>query len=273
MVGTEDSLNIHKKTARGRQGGLPPPTFSSLAEARDFLIYTWHDRTSSYDPINPEMAEEWAMRESTVVERRGETLSIFERYNAAFESFIATQGPSLSKAESQGVKVMQIHHFTAFVILNSQKTLVDVQMTWDPFIPVFEKIVNLAEEIISSDSSDPAQPVFSTDIGIIGPLYGVVSRCRDPVIRRRAIDIMKAAPRQEGIWNSILVARVAERVVEIEEQGLGLVTCCADVPDWARLSDVQPNFDAEHRRAVLSYSRRPSANAVVRSTYIEEIVW
>jgi hypothetical protein len=27
MFGTEDSLEVHKKTARGRQGGLPPSTF------------------------------------------------------------------------------------------------------------------------------------------------------------------------------------------------------------------------------------------------------
>jgi hypothetical protein len=269
MVGTDGNLMVHKKTARGRQGGRPPATFSSLAEARDFMVYTWHDRTTRYDSMSPETLEEC----ESIIERRGETLSIFEQYNAAFESFLATNGPSLTKFESQGVKVMQIHHCVAFAIINSQNTLVDGQMAWDPIVPVFEKIVNLAEEVISTDKSDPQQPVFSTDIGIIGPLYSVVSGCRDPVIRRRAIGIMKAAPRQEGIWNSLLVARVAERVVEIEEQGLGVVTCCADVPDWARLSDVQPNFDAEHRRAILSYTRRPSANAVLRSTYVEEIVW
>jgi hypothetical protein len=270
MIKTPDDPMIHKKTSKGRRGGHLPVTFVSLSEARDCFIYYWLECTNPREPIDLKSPEEIT---TIKAEWREQTLAIYDQYNASFRSFLALQGPKLNKSEWKGVKVLQIHHCVAFMSVNIGKAMMDDETVWDPHVPVFEKMVSLADEVVLLECSEQAPPVFSIDMGIIGPLYEVASKCRDPTIRRRAINIMKDAPRQEGIWNSSLVARVAERVVEIEEEGLGAVNCCADVPDWARLSDVDPSFAMEHRKAILSYSRRKSANEFVRSTFVEEIVW
>ena len=48
---------------------------------------------------------------------------------------------------------------------------------------------------------------------------------------------LKSSSRQAVVWNSFLTAKVAERLVEIEERRLGKDRCGNDVPVWARIND------------------------------------
>lgn len=57
------------------------------------------------------------------------------------------------------------------------------------------------------------------DMGWIAPLYFTAMNGPTPKIRREAIRILHASPHREGIFDAILVAAVAERVLEIEEKG------------------------------------------------------
>ena len=98
-------------------------------------------------------------------------------------------------------------------------------MAWDRFTARYEHIVELASLIVEPNPDGNTQkqrPEFSQDMNTVGPLYAVAHRCRDPVIRRKAVAILYAAPRQEGVWDSMLTARVAEKVISIEEEGLDL---------------------------------------------------
>ncbi|KAG0647407.1 hypothetical protein D0Z07_7185 [Hyphodiscus hymeniophilus] len=54
---------------------------------------------------------------------------------------------------------------------------------------------------------------------------------------------------------SILTGRVAERLVDLEEEGLEIESA-EDVPNWARVSGVDIRFDSDGRRAYLQYMRQ-----------------
>ncbi|KAL1891538.1 hypothetical protein Sste5346_007630 [Sporothrix stenoceras] len=60
---------------------------------------------------------------------------------------------------------------------------------------------------------------FSTDLGIVPPLYVVATKSRDRVLRRQAIQLLRSSSRREGMWDSELAARIAMWVVDIEEEG------------------------------------------------------
>lgn len=75
--------------------------------------------------------------------------------------------------------------------------------------------------------------------GVLGPLYLVAMRCRDRVVRREAVRL----PGGEGLWDSRLFARAAERVVGIEG-GCGVRGRGGD-----RVAGVDVMFDPEGRRA------------------------
>lgn len=128
----------------------------------------------------------------------------------------------------------------------------------------------LAAEVLATDiDASSGKPYISLDLGIVGPLFDVASRCRDPTIRRKAIGLLKSSPRQEGIWNASVAARFAERLVEIEE-GLGDVTSCSGVLKLARVSDIVPKFDPFGRKATVQYSRFRRVGELVRKVTVEE---
>jgi hypothetical protein len=56
-------------------------------------------------------------------------------------------------------------------------------------------------------------------MGLIMTLYYVATRCRDSLIRRDAIAILREFPCKNGIWDSLQAAKVAEWIVNIEEEG------------------------------------------------------
>lgn len=57
----------------------------------------------------------------------------------------------------------------------------------------------------------------SLDNEVVTPLYEVATLCRDPIIRRKAMDLLRSGPRQEGVFDSYLCAMTAEQIIEIEE--------------------------------------------------------
>jgi Fungal specific transcription factor domain/Fungal Zn(2)-Cys(6) binuclear cluster domain len=75
-----------------------------------------------------------------------------------------------------------------------------------------------SEPLLAPKPAQTIKPTFSLSLGIIPPLYIVSTRCRDPVIRRKAIHLLSICKRREGVWDSWLSSQVARRILEIEEE-------------------------------------------------------
>lgn len=58
---------------------------------------------------------------------------------------------------------------------------------------------------------------FTADMGFIPPLYYTVVKCRQPSLRRMAIEMLMSAPHREGAWSGSLVARMAQYIMALEE--------------------------------------------------------
>jgi hypothetical protein len=56
------------------------------------------------------------------------------------------------------------------------------------------------------------------DMGILPISFHIVRYCRDARIRLRTINLLEQHPRLEGIWNSLMVARLARSLDAIERQ-------------------------------------------------------
>ncbi|ETN47110.1 uncharacterized protein HMPREF1541_01300 [Cyphellophora europaea CBS 101466] len=61
------------------------------------------------------------------------------------------------------------------------------------------------------------KPSYSVGLSIIEPLLTVCIRCRNPRIRQQALQLLKMCNRKEGIWDSLITATVAERMIELED--------------------------------------------------------
>jgi hypothetical protein len=80
---------------------------------------------------------------------------------------------------------------------------------------------------------------FTLDMGHIPPLYYVALKCREPRLRRRAIELLMSMPHKEGVWDGEVAAYVARQVMEMEEGGESYVNGHAKV-EPAGVSSVVP---------------------------------
>ena len=156
------------------------------------------------------------------------------------------------------------HRFAAIHFDSNMMAFAAEQTSWDKYRAEHEEIVSLVATIVEASSNTTGTehrcaPSFSIDMNILAPLYSVAHRCRDPVIRRKAI--------------STLVARVTERLIEIEEAGLVEVNSCHDVPESSRISDLEVDMDLEKRQATVGYARYQSVLKETPRTIIEVIQW
>lgn len=262
------SWSIYKKTMESRPNYNVPAVFSSLSEAREALIFNHNTCSLGLMSVSDLDDEHHAAGFATW---QLAASRILDQWSYAFDQLLEARMDTMTENDKRGAYVLQIHRMLNRVTLHISRDKIDNQLLWDEFPDVYEAVISLTEKVIPKDRG--SQPSFSMDMQIVGPLYEVIGRCRDPIIRRRAIELLESTPRQEGVWNSLLTAKVARRVVEIEEEGLGEIRCAADVPLWARISEVEPIFDQEARRAKISYTRLGSDGRSVAVRIEEMIEW
>ena len=268
MVGTEgewDTYEIMKKHAWISE---IPPAFSGLSRARDCLLFHWHKISFNiWDRNSDQFTEDLlAWQDSSII--------ILNRWSTAFDAFLCNRGDKMTANERKGAAVLTIIRELGSTSVMLTRTKVDDQTNWDIFSPMFEKIVCLAEDVVKLDfQSNEGRPTFCIDLAIIGPIFELSCRCRDPFIRRRAIKLLRTCGRTEGVWNAFLTSKVAQRVLDIEEAGLSDVKSCGDIPDWARISNINAAFHPVARKATLTYSRPQSKEGVTRGTVEEVIEW
>ena len=282
-------MPLKRRPRDAEKGFCPeiPAAFTSLEQARNSLDYHWNgcidflnevENSTRYQKSSETKDQEPldAFGKTEVV--RQEYFDFFERWLVAFQALLHNHGKSLDSRGLQAARTLEISHSFAMIYLNpSAVNVFNDETSWDMFTEHYERVVTLAALIIKSSNCDKVTkkrgPDFTLDMNIVAPLYAVAHKCRHPVIRRKAVSLLYAGPRQEGIWDSILTARVAERLIGIEEAGLGNVTRCEDIPDWARISDVEVKFDLQGRLGTVKYSRQRSPLEKVRDTVMESVRW
>lgn len=105
------------------------------------------------------------------------------------------------------------------------------EMNYDEYLPCFQELVNMCEDLLCPVSvsrkedereaeGDGDGETFVFDIQCVMPRDVVAKKCRDQVVRRKAIMLLEFRPKREAFWDSVIAARGCEWVVGIEEEGL-----------------------------------------------------
>ena len=91
---------------------------------------------------------------------------------------------------------------------------------WDGYCDEFDKILDYAETAMtlgsSGESGSREAPQFYLHPGTVAILYGVVRKCREPRIRKRALSLLMRRPIQEGLWNTDAALRLSLRITMAE---------------------------------------------------------
>lgn len=195
--------------------------------------------------------------------RRSVAALSVKMWSEAFQSFIDRNSGKIDNVVKQAILILKIQKIMMNISLklDSLKALHD-ETAWDVFKSEYETVVSLASECISLTKRSCRKHIsFNFDGGVIFPLCAVAVKCRDHHIRHRAIELLKSDERVEGIFNSLVVARVVERLVAIEEEvlrdgtNLFLLSGAENIVREKRVAEVEIDFATETREAHLKYQR------------------
>lgn len=177
--------------------------------------------------------------------------------------------------------LLRIKYLTSVVIMSG--CLSPEETIYDAHAGDFVEMVDLAadvrrrqKQLIPNYSGSGG---FQLDMAVIHPLYLTATKCRCPVTRRRAIHALHTGPDFEGAWEGIVNARIGERVVHIEEEGIAYDLHgmkegeLLDIPERARIHSVDICTEPAQGRATVYFSRLPNGPGTDWEDLQEDITW
>lgn len=195
----------------------------------------------------------------TVSLELAQTQAVLQSWHQAFSIFLSGTKKSDAK-ESYSTRVLLLQHLVAWIQTSTH--FFSGQMIYDFYLDHFNHVVDLATAIVEVDNSLLAKsrgPCFTLDIAMAQPLYFVASRCRDPALRRRAINVMRKVGRP-GVYTGKTFARVAEWIVK-KEESYGFVD--GALSEASRLQDIVLAFDYVEMGAAVSATNKTQNGALV----------
>jgi len=117
--------------------------------------------------------------------------------------------------------LLRIHAITTRIFVAS--TTITEEVLYDAFLPEFRLLLTLAKRIVATKKEPNKYSTgmrgFRIDLGIVAPLFLLLLRCRNGIMRREAISILRDW-HPEAIWHHQLIAEIGNFIMETEEAGL-----------------------------------------------------
>jgi len=257
-----------------------PPIFTSLQEARFFraLINTravhfiagvpisqfrYPDREYPVDGVWEDTSHQ------ILLEQRNHARD-FERWFQAFEPLSQNIDREDDKSMVDSL-CLQLHMKSSYMALST--TLAADELAYDDRLSDFISIIQLSSSIIHylRRLHNSKIPKFSFELLFILPLYLTGHKCRSLPIRQKAVELLLAWPRREGVWDSIFAGKVTQWAMEVEEE---FRDERGFVPGWARIRGIGwSHDDLVSRRAVLFCQQRVSADSDEMRVRVKSISW
>lgn len=198
-----------------------PSSFATILEARDSLVHIMNLSTR-FIRHTKELRYTNGITAADIL-HYSKLLACLSDWKRTLDTYLTTQTPTPHLAEAAAT--LEIHQLAALTWLN--RSLTNRESATDADIPLYERAVCLAESLQQSTTPQTTltksqhQPsTFLFDMEFVSPLYLCAMKCRQPLIRRRAIAALRRCTRREGLWDSQKAAAIAERIAEVEEEGM-----------------------------------------------------
>lgn len=163
-------------------------------------------------------------------------LARLAKLNVAFSLFRASRS---NPGPENALLVLQMYLHAQHIWIST--ALSSSEVVYDDFLTSFAAIVPLAAAYLDLESSSQQRAVvppqssqylavpeqlsvahtsnFSFETHIIPPLYYVATKCRHPLIRRSALDLLSRNPfRRENLWRASVMGALAGHIVSLEER-------------------------------------------------------
>lgn len=197
-----------------------PDTFETLEEARNFLNQAANGLFRVFylhDPDLPHSSQ--SQMAGYQYEKYADQVAA---WGSVFGNFMSSRSEKLNTKELRGAALLKIQHTAATIMATSLRPdphdprplakVVNAPNKLRSFLPEFQTIVNLSRSLVTAAEADArsGKPplTFSTDLGIIGPLFFCCLKCPHESVRAAALELITKCQRREGMWDSATIARL-----------------------------------------------------------------
>jgi len=210
---------------------LPPSdssAFRSLDQAADHLQVLVAQAMKLRNTKQRIFPMDKALLSSSPSSLKDTILEQLERWSYLFENTLLQQGnyyENDSETYPLVISLLRLQHTISWTLLSNLGPGRN-EKDYDDFLPQFRQCMALARDIAATHeryAGSLSRPTFTftPELGIVPVLYIIGAKCRDPVVRREVLKILRQQLIREAVWDSFLTARVVERIIEIEEKGAG----------------------------------------------------
>ncbi|KAF7524910.1 hypothetical protein PCG10_005493 [Penicillium crustosum] len=166
-------------------------------------------------------------------------------------------------------KLLDLYSYTCSIIAETYHS--ELESVFDYYTDRFQTIIDLAESVTEmwKRESQTFSLLFSFDLGITPPMFLAASRCRHPLIRRKAVSLMLQSPFYHGAWQDRYSGLCAQRMIEIEEQNFEIIVNNINVTENQRIRKVSADLQEEESQIMMRFIRWPFApDSPVCTTFV-----
>lgn len=125
-------------------------------------------------------------------------------------------GVKPSHTDASFIATLLMAHKQALIL--TKTSLVMDEMAFDRHNATYAEILALGPVALQSRKAfEDAQPLFGFEMECGLPFFVMVARCRDPQLRRKALEYLLKASPMNGSQMAVPAARVAAAIIELEE--------------------------------------------------------
>ncbi|KAK2813610.1 hypothetical protein FQN50_000005 [Emmonsiellopsis sp. PD_5] len=138
----------------------------------------------------------------------------FDSWSVAFDNLMKRPERRIKLSDPRGPLLLRTYHQTTATWLLtccSKSTMI-----FDNYEADFAAIISYVDEMLRPSEGGSSEP-FSLEMGAIPALYWSACKCRNPILRRKAIELLLGHSRHEGMWQAQKSVRVAQKALEVEE--------------------------------------------------------
>jgi hypothetical protein len=216
---------------------IPNTIFNNLEEARVKLDKLQNQLFNFLIRNNPYKFVLATDLPDFIVQEKHEMQKQCRRWSVALEAFLKPQVESVAVKQSprdlesdmklqQGAAALKLHHRVAEMFLSASfpedNTIFGASPNSDAefILELVESLVQNSQKSslnVASSSSTPARS-FSSEMGIVAPLFLLAMKCHDRHVCKKAASLLAVSNRREGLIDAKMVLGILERVAMLKRQ-------------------------------------------------------
>ena len=166
----------------------------------------------------------------SVLEERAKLARDYVRWRTMLDGLIEGRG-LVPGGEDRGVKMLGVHHRLMQLLLESSLPA-DAAVFGAETNMEARALLDTIEDVIRSGSDKDvgaaARRSFSSETGVVAPLFILTIKCADEAVTTRAAGLLAACRRREGLYDAGVMAEVLRKLGAVRDVKMQALELCGD---------------------------------------------